>query len=68
MRTDSHFWATLNYVHHNPVRHGYVQHWQDWIFSSALDYLAEIGHVEALKIWKEYPLLDYGKGWDDPCL
>jgi putative transposase len=24
MRSDRHFWATLNYVHHNPVRHGYV--------------------------------------------
>ena len=22
MRSDRHYWATLNYVHHNPVRHG----------------------------------------------
>jgi len=25
MRNDAHFWATMNYVHHNPVPHGYVQ-------------------------------------------
>jgi putative transposase len=25
MRSDRHFWATLNYVHHNPVHHGYVR-------------------------------------------
>ena len=25
MRNDRHFWATINYVHNNPVRHGYVR-------------------------------------------
>ena len=24
MRSDRHFWATLNYVHHNPVHHLYT--------------------------------------------
>jgi REP element-mobilizing transposase RayT len=24
MRNDAHFWATLNYVHNNPVHHGYA--------------------------------------------
>src|SRR5262249_21022291 len=24
IRSERHYWATLNYVHHNPVRHGYV--------------------------------------------
>ena len=65
MRSDRHFWATLNYVHHNPVHHGYVEHWQDWPFSSAPEYLAEMGRAEAERLWLEYPVLDYGKGWDD---
>ena len=30
MRSDRHFWATLNYAHHNPVHHGYVARWTDW--------------------------------------
>jgi putative transposase len=68
MRSDSHHWATLNYIHHNPVHHGYVQRWQDWPFSSAAEYLAAIGHEQAAALWREYPVLEYGRGWDDPDL
>ena len=68
MRTDAHFWATLNYVHNNPVHHGYAGCWQDWPFSSAQEYLAEMGRTFAEKTWREYPILDYGKGWDDAKL
>jgi len=68
MRNDAHFWATLNYVHHNPVHHRYVEQWQAWPFSSAEDYLAGIGRQTAEQIWRTYPILDYGKGWDDPAL
>ncbi len=68
MRTDRHFWATLNYVHNNPVHHGYVEHWQDWPFSSAAAWLAEVGRESAMEIWRKYPVLDYGKGWDDAAL
>lgn len=32
MRNDAHFWATMNYVHNNPVHHGYVGRWEDWRF------------------------------------
>jgi len=68
IRSGRHFWATLNYVHNNPVRHGYVRKWVDWPYSSAGIYLDKLGRKEAERIWKEYPLLDYGKGWDDPDL
>jgi putative transposase len=68
MRNDRHFWATLNYVHNNPVHHGYVRRWRDWPYSSASEYLAELGRSEAGRIWKEYPILGYGKKWDDPTL
>lgn len=65
MRNPDHFWATVNYIHHNPVKHGYVSKWEDWPFSSAPDFLAEMGREGALEIWRRYPILDYGKGWDD---
>jgi len=68
MRSDRHFWATLNYVHHNPVHHGYVEYWTDWPWSSATDFLAQTGLEEAKRLWLEYPLDDYGVGWDDPAL
>jgi len=68
IRSERHFWATMNYVHHNPVHHGYVKQWGEWPFSSARNFLDEMGKDEAARIWREFPLLDYGKGWDDPGL
>ena len=66
LRSERHFWATVNYIHHNPVHHGYALRWEDWPFSSAGDYLAAMGRHRAAHTWREYPILDYGKGWDDP--
>jgi putative transposase len=68
MKSDRHFWATLNYVHHNPVHHGYVQQWQDWPFASSGAFLAQCGREEAERIWKTYPIREYGKDWDPPNL
>lgn len=64
MKSRRHFWATKNYIHNNPVHHGYVEKWQDWPFSSVHQYLEEVGREKALRNWKEYPALDYGKDWD----
>ncbi len=64
MRSEGHFYASLNYVNHNPVHHGYVQKWEDWAWSSGGEYLERVGRENAIKAWKEYPILDYGKNWD----
>ena len=68
MKSERHFWASLNYVLHNAVRHGYVERWQDWPYSNAARYLVEVGRDEAERRWCEYPILDYGKDWDPPEL
>lgn len=68
MRSDRHIWASLNYVHHNPVHHGYVVRWTDWPWSSASPYLAQTGPTDAARIWHDFPIRDYGQGWDDPGL
>jgi putative transposase len=68
MKSDRHFWATLNYVHHNPVHHGYVQQWQDWPFSSGGSFIEQCGRKQAEKIWREYPVGEYGTNWDPPEL
>lgn len=65
MRSERHFYATLNYVHHNPVRHGYVTRWDQWPWSSAVQFLQQTDRAEAERIWRTYPLRDYGNGWDD---
>ena len=64
MRSQRHFYATLNYIHNNPVKHGYVETWQEWPYSSAVDFLEEVGRDRAKEIWTEYPVLDYGAEWD----
>ena len=61
----SHRWATLNYIHHNPVKHKYTTRWQDWPYSSARTYLKNVGREYAQRMWTEFPVLDMGKGWDD---
>ena len=68
MRSERHFWATTNYIHHNPVHHRYVEKWTDWPYTSAHEYLETMGWDAERRIWEEYPVLDYGKGWDDPDL
>lgn len=68
IKSERHFWASLNYVLNNAVRHGYVERWQDWVFSNAAEYLDEVGRQEALRRWNAYPVLDFGAGWDPPEL
>lgn len=65
MKSDGHFWASLNYIHHNPVRHGYVTCWQDWPYSSAASFLEKVGREKGVEIWEKYPILHYGEGWDE---
>lgn len=66
MRGEAHYFATLNYIHHNPIHHGYAEKWQEWPFSSAVQWLDAVGSEEAERTWRDFPLLDYGKGLDDP--
>jgi putative transposase len=64
MESERHFYVSLNYIHNNPVKHGYVDRWQEWPFSSAREFLKKVGRDEAMRFWREYPVLDYGKEWD----
>ena len=62
---DAHHIAAIHYVHHNPVKHGWVKKWDEWKWSSAAAYLERLGREEVERRWKEYPLLNFGAGWDD---
>jgi putative transposase len=65
IKSERHFWATVNYIHHNPVKHGHVDKWTDWPYSSAEAYLKSVGKEQALKNWKEYDISEMGKDWDE---
>ena len=64
IKSERHFYASLNYVLNNAVHHGYVERWQDWPWSNASQYLDEVGEERAIEIWREYPVLGYGEKWD----
>ncbi|MGV3722362.1 MAG: REP-associated tyrosine transposase [Actinomycetota bacterium] len=65
IRSERHYWTTVNYTHYNPVRHGYTDQAAEWSTSSIQWYL-DTWKQEALdELWRSYPLLSYGVGWDD---
>jgi putative transposase len=41
----------IDYIHHNPVRKGYVDEPEAWLYSSARDYSGEIGFLEINMEW-----------------
>ena len=64
MRSERHYWATVNYIHYNPIKHGYVDNMSAWPWSSVHDYWDSLGEEDMRQKWKQYPIRDYGKGWD----
>ncbi|KAA5540756.1 hypothetical protein FYK55_20065 [Roseiconus nitratireducens] len=68
MKSEGHFFATVNYIFHNPVRHGYCRRWTEWPHSNVQQYLAAVGREQARRQWNAYPLHEYGDGWDPPEL
>ncbi|MBX7054318.1 MAG: hypothetical protein K1X36_05120 [Pyrinomonadaceae bacterium] len=64
IRSERHFYASLNYVLNNAVHHGYAEKWQDWQWSNATQHLESIGSERAKEIWQEYPVKNYGSKWD----
>ena len=41
----------IEYIHHNPVKRGYVEQAGHWRYSSARDYEGEVGLIDIDKCW-----------------
>jgi putative transposase len=65
IRSERHFWTTVNYIHYNPIKHGWVTGPYDWVESSVHWYREEHGSDWLQDLWRRYPVRDYGRGWDD---
>ncbi len=65
MRSERHYYTTLNYIHYNPVKHGYVSSPYDWTRSSVHWYRKQFKRQWLRDLWCDYPVRQYGKGWDD---
>jgi len=65
IRDERHYHVAFNYVHANPVKHGWVSRGDEWRCSSIHEHLRELGHEYLRELWTKYPPRDMGKGWDD---
>jgi putative transposase len=63
-RTDKDFWTRFNYIHNNPVKHGYVKRPEDWEFSSYHYYLRTKGQEWLQDMFLSYPIIDFSDGRD----
>ncbi|MGZ5075057.1 MAG: REP-associated tyrosine transposase [Methylobacter sp.] len=41
----------VEYIHHNPVKRGYVDNAEHWRYSSARNYLGQPGLLEVCRLW-----------------
>lgn len=64
IRNESHHLMTLNYIHYNPVKHGWASSPYEWDDSSVHWYLTEHGRDWLRSMWVRYPFTTYGDGWD----
>jgi putative transposase len=66
MRDDTQFHTAFNYIHQNPVKHGYVSDPYEWPWSSLLMYYGDQGKNWIEEQSRRYkPHADFGRGWDD---
>ena len=65
IRSERHYFTTLNYIHYNPVKHRYTTSPYEWQESSVHWYLKHYGREWLRESWVNYPLRAYGEKWDD---
>ncbi len=65
IRSERHFWTCLHYIMINPVKHRHAEEMSQWPWSCFHEVLKENGQPWIDDLQREYPLLDFGKGWDD---
>lgn len=53
------FWIRFNYIHHNPVKHGYVKSTNQYQFSSYNYYLESKGQDWLDEVFNDYPVVDF---------
>ena len=59
MRDGQSYWTRFNYIHHNPIKHGYVMAMQDWPFSSYRWYDENKGSEWMTDALTRYPVKDF---------
>ncbi|HNB87393.1 MAG TPA: transposase [Anaerolineales bacterium] len=58
IRNERDFWTRFNYIHYNPVKHGYVEYPGEWRFSSYSFYLRDDESPWLEGYEKDFPIYD----------
>jgi putative transposase len=64
LRSEQDMWTRFNYIHSNPVKHGYVSHPDAWPYSSYHYYLRTRGSAWLADSYERYPVLEHVQGDD----
>ncbi len=59
IRDEADFFTHLNYIHHNPVKHGLVRRMEDYPFSSYRQYVQTEGSQWLDSSFETYPVIDF---------
>ena len=65
IRSEEDFWRHFNYIHHNPVKHRYVQKMEEYKFSSYGYWIRKKGYDWMMSIFREHPIIDFTIVQDD---
>ena len=59
IRDEADFWKHFNYIHHNPVKHKYVEYLEDYHFSSYNEWVKKKGKEWIDSCFRFYPIADF---------
>ncbi len=65
VRSERHFFTCIHYVMANPVKHGFAKTLFEWAWSCVDELRLQYGEGWIEDLQRDYPLLDFGRGWDD---
>lgn len=62
IRNETDFWKHFNYVHNNPIKHGYIKnpdHLKQYEFSSYNQWIGKMGEKWVISCFGKYPIIDF---------
>jgi len=65
MRDENDYFIHLNYIHQNPVKHGFVKQMSKYEFSSIHSWIKSKGKEYTVDLFREFPIRDFSPNFDD---
>jgi len=65
IRDEKTFFTKINYVHHNPVKHGYVKKMENYKYSCYNNYINKYESEFVDDMFEQYPIVDFTDPNDD---